>query len=158
MKNLSLIIGLLMSANAFGLSCPKSKTPNQVAYDMIVAELSGIVLEENVGSDCLKQEKFPHLLIQSDYSNDEVPKISAVVKHLKDLKILDVILTSKETHSYKAIYEVKIKDEKTGIYTMTKDKIRFFLYTDEENHKTFGCGGVTEHANKLIILKSCLPK
>ncbi|MBK25702.1 MAG: hypothetical protein CME70_17015 [Halobacteriovorax sp.] len=157
-KSLSLIIGILFSANAFALSCPSSKTPKDVAMDMIRAELGGIVLEENAESDCLDQKKFPHLLIQSDFSNDEATKVDAVVKHLEDVKIIKVELTSKETHSYKAIFEVKIKDEKTGIYATTTDKIRFFLYTDKENHKVFGCGGVTEHPSKVMVLKSCLPK
>ncbi len=157
-KSLSLIIGLLFSANVFALSCPSNKTPKQVAMDMIRAELAGIVLEENVESDCLDQKKFPHLLIQSDFSNDEATKVDAVVKHLSDVKITKVELTSKETYSYKAIFEVKIKDEKTGIYTTTTDRIRFFIYPDSENHKTFGCGGVTEHPSKVMILKSCLPK
>ena len=148
-------ITLLFLPSAFSLECPSGKKVEEIALDMIKAELSGVQLEEMENSKCLEQKHFPHLLIVKDPSNEVSKPTLGYVSDIKDIKIKKVETIDPTVHSYKAYFEAKYSKIKDGKPAVLTDSITFFLYKDSPNQSIYGCWGVTQHASKILLFKKC---
>lgn len=147
---------ILFSINSvYALDCPSKMKPKEVALYMIRAELSGVQADGMSDHACLDQKKFPHLLVAHDSSSEMVKPIEGYVDDLKDVKVLNVQTVDPTVHSYNALFEVSYNDAKSGKKKTIKDSISFFLYTDAPNQSLYGCGGVLQHPEKIVLFKSC---
>ncbi len=155
MSKFIFIISIFFVTSAFALECPSKYKVEDVAMDMIRAELSGIQLEEMENHECLSQKKFPHLLIVQDNSNELTRVVAGHVESMKDVKITKVETVDPTVHSYKVQFEVKYKKTKGGKSATISDSISFFLYKDAPNQSIYGCGGVLQHPEKILLLKNC---
>lgn len=150
---LFLLLTLLFQgvSSAAQLSCPSSLSVEQIAQSLIKLELSGIQLEE---STCLDQEKFPHLLVEGDFSQEVAPEVVGYINEMKDVTLSDVKEIDPDVHLYEATFKMKAELVRGG-FADVQEKVRFMLYKDSEAQKSFGCAGVIEHTQKVYLLKNC---
>lgn len=148
-------ITFLYISSSYALECPSGLKVKDIALDMMRAELSGLQAPGMKNHSCLKQEKFPFLLVEHDASNEVVKDIEGFVEDLKNVKVSRVQTVDPKVHSYKAEYEIQYVDIKDGKKKTHKDSISFFLYKDNPNQSIYGCGGVLQRPDKLLLFKKC---
>lgn len=143
---------------AIALECPSHFKPADVAKELLRADFSGVRLESMRDHKCLNQSEFPYNYIESDVSNDEVPKILGYAKDMKGLLILQLKIINPATHTYKIEYQMKYNTKKNkDFYNVRKDSMTFFLYTDKKNQSIYGCGGIIENPKNNILFQNCQP-
>lgn len=149
------LIGVAIALPAFGLECPSNFKPEDVAKELLRAEFSGIRVAGMQNHKCLDQKRFPYLVIESDFSNEEPSKIFGYVSDMKDVKILKVESVDPTVYSYKVSFEVKVSSKKGDTSFQQKDGMSFFLYKDSNNQRIYGCGGVLSPPEKIYLFKDC---
>lgn len=155
----SVWIIMLITQTAHALECPAHFKPSDVAKELLRADFSGIRLESMRDHLCLKQSNFPYNIIESDVSNDEIPKILGYAKDMKGLLILGLKVINPATHTYQIDYQMKYNTKKNkDFYNVRKDTMMFFLYKDKRNQSIYGCGGVIQNPKNNILFQSCIPQ
>jgi hypothetical protein len=150
---------MLITQVAYALECPSDFSPTDVAKELLRAEFSGIRHESMRDHKCLKQSNFPYNIIESDVSNDEVPKILGHAKDMKELLVIELKVINTATHTYKIAYQIKYNTKKNkGYYNVSKDSMTFFIYKDKKNQSIYGCGGVIENPKNYILFQQCIAK
>lgn len=151
---LFLVITVVLFNNAYGFSCPKGKSLNSIASDLIRIELMGVHISGQESSKCLKQGNFKHFVVVYDPSNESFQGKTHTVNSIGDMTLTNVEEIDPDVYLHRANYEVKAKDL-NGKEVILKDKIEFFLYKDLRNQKRYGCAGVTTAPTHKALLSSC---
>ncbi|MCO4793749.1 MAG: hypothetical protein KC493_08560 [Bacteriovoracaceae bacterium] len=146
---------LLFVSSGFALECPSNFKTEDVAMEMIKAEFSGIQIEGMRNHSCMNQDNFPHLLVESDVSNDEVKRIFAYVKDMKDVRILKIETIDPTVYSYKASFEVTGRTKSGKEKFKRTENISFFLYKGRSNQRVYGCGGILQHPENIYLFSKC---
>lgn len=150
-----LLITLLFPSLALALSCPKEKSLEEIAKELINIENSGIRINGQENSPCLDQKRYDHYAITFDASNESFQGATHLISDNSSLKIASIALTDPEVFLYTAKYTITAKSVSSEAEEELSDSLSFFIYKDPKNIKKYGCAGVTTPPNYRILLKNC---